>query len=382
MISGGVLPPSSSVRESKKEENILKDFINTYQNGYSYKLIEIVEKSMEMKQEDRFQSVDELKNELSKIFTIKINIPTDPTDIKPQPKISSDSEKTEIKPEKKLHEEKLEEYKNTCNYKLTDEDVENAEGNYIFTLGEPSSGKTALQTAMLYRLFKHPAIKLNYITNIVNHDIIIQQWIKTFANDKKIPDRTKDGKIQRFTISFGSKNKSSKDFVKINFMEIAGEDIIKIKASPENQTPSLHPHLKALLESTTIKKYFLFVFDASSDTVDQQILFDNFVHYLKNDLNLKKMKILFIISKADHNGKIRKKYKTAEKYVKEHLPNKESYMDYYFFSLGEFDENGLIIKNFNPQDVDTLINWIYTKVSGKKLKIGNHPWWSFLKEML
>jgi len=62
MISGGEAPPSSFKREQKKEEDILKNFINKYQNGYSNKLIEIVEKSMKIKQKDRFQSVSELKN--------------------------------------------------------------------------------------------------------------------------------------------------------------------------------------------------------------------------------------------------------------------------------------------------------------------------------
>jgi len=384
MMSGGVPPPSSSVREQKKEINVLKDFINKYQNGYSDKLIEIVEKSMKIKQEDRFQSVGELKNELS---TIKINISTNPTDIIPQHKISFDSEKPEINPKKKLNEEKLEEYKDTCDYKLTDEDIENAEGNYIFTIGLPSSGKTSLQTAMLYRLYKYNNIKFKYFTNTIEHEIIIREWLNEF-NNNKIPSRTHKGDIQRFTISFGfKKNKSEKNFLKINFLEISGEDIKTIQATPENKTPKLHPHLEALLKSETIKKYFLFVFDVNqTKDIFQGTLFDKFLDYLKEiQPNLKEIDCLFIFSKSDYDGDIRKKYKTAKEYANKHLPNALGVnMEYFFFSLGEFDKNdtkGLTIKNFNPKDIDMLIYWIYSKISGKKLKIENRLF-SFFKEIL
>jgi len=131
----------------------------------------------------------------------------------------------------------------------------------------------------------------------------------------------------------------------------------------------------------------LFVFDVNqTKDIFQGTLFDKFLDYLKEiQPNLKEIDCLFIFSKSDYDGDIRKKYKTAKEYANKHLPNALGVnMEYFFFSLGEFDKNdtkGLTIKNFNPKDIDMLIYWIYSKISGKKLKIENRLF-SFFKEIL
>jgi serine/threonine protein kinase len=349
MISGGEAPPSSFKREQKKEEDILKNFINKYQNGYSNKLIEIVEKSMKIKQKDRFQSVSELKN------------------------ILKNEESQQIE------EINYNDIANSFDYHLSDDEIKEIDGNYIFTIGATSAGKSALHTALLYTLKTDRNIQFSYYSTENNeHEIIIRKWINAF--DRNIlPASTPAGRVQRFTIEFGEKNTK-----RVNFLEIAGEDIKSIVAV-ENEEPKLNDKLEQLLKSDKIKKYFFLLFDPTRkknfenlnlEEATQDDIFSKFLNYLNNTLKLKNIEVLLVITKADL---LDQQYKKADEYFKDSnnieinntfsvLKENENFItDILLFSLGEFSKNGKL-EIYNNKNMHSLIQWIYKKISGEELE--------------
>ncbi len=276
-------------------------------------------------------------------------------------------------------------------YQVLEEDFSNKEGNYIFTVGNVSSGKSTLQNLMIYRLWSKDDINFEYGHHSNDHrqKALLSNWVDAFRKGI-LPPRTKQGLIQEFNISISQKRKKPLD---LNFIEISGEDIKSIVPSLDSSTkPSVHNFLdRYLTESNNINKRFIFVSNGeehqrgnkTNDNLSEDILFDSFLRYLLSDSQkgLKKLNILFVIAKWDT---VREDYKNDyKKYLKDNFPQTLSILDgervtvmYLPFTVGKIEEQ-LVDKDNHVYEnrivrlenayVDRLIQWTYNTFTGEVL---------------
>lgn len=291
------------------------------------------------------------------------------------------------------HEELFHEVNHEEEYQVLEEDLGGKEGNYIFTVGNISSGKSTLQNLLIYRLWSKDNIIFNYGSNSNDHRqrAIINKWVDSFRQGI-LPKRTKQGIIQEFNIDLGQKGKPQLD---LNFLEISGEDIKSILPSLDpDRKPTVHNFLdRYLVSGNKINKRFIFVSDGekhkkgtseNSKHISEDILFDAFLRYLLGETQkgLKDINILFVISKWDT---IREDYKNdVQKYMKQNFPQTLSILNgsrvsvmYLPFTVGKIEEK-LIDKDRDEYEhritslenthIDRLIQWIYYTFTNETLK--------------
>ncbi len=277
-------------------------------------------------------------------------------------------------------------------YQVKDEDFHKKEGNYVFTVGNVSSGKSTLQNLLVYRLWSREDIGFEYGRNNGDHrhNALLNEWVDSFRQGI-LPGRTKKGTIQEFNISIHQKRKKELD---LNFIEISGEDIKSIVPSVDSEKkPSVHRHLdKYLSADNAINKRFIFVSNGEEHkkgrrvnaNISEDILFDSFLRYLlsENQKGLQDINILFVISKWDI---VREEYSNNyQKYIKHNFPQTLSILNgnrvkvmYLPFSVGKIEEQLVDSKNNLHENrivsldkvyVDRLIQWLYNTFTGETLK--------------
>jgi hypothetical protein len=273
-------------------------------------------------------------------------------------------------------------------YKIKDEELAVKEGNYVFTIGNVSSGKSTLQALLLTRLWSLDNIIFKYGNTVQDHrhNAIIEGWIDSI-NNGVLPKRSDQGYIQEFNISIGQEGKKN---VEINFLEMSGEDIESIVPTLQGEHPKVHSHLDSLLKpNNNINKRFIFISDGERhkrgvidrNKVSEDILFYNFLKYLFNEKNLQDINILFVISKWDT---VRNDYRyDALKYFKENFPQTKSIFDgnnvtsmLLPFTVGRIEEKLVDEKNNTFENrivslegvyIDRLIQWIYHTYTNESL---------------
>lgn len=278
-------------------------------------------------------------------------------------------------------------------YQVLEEDFSHKEGNYIFTVGNVSSGKSTLQNLLIYRLWSKDDIFFEYGNNISDHrhNAIINEWVDAFKQGV-LPERTKQGVIQDFNIEISQKGKKKLD---VNFLEISGEDIKSIVPSANSDNkPSVHSFLdKYLSPENGLNKRFIFVSDGEKhkkginsigDSFSEDTLFDAFLRYLLSDTQkaLKEINILFVISKWDV---VRDDYKNdIQRYLKQNFPQTLSILDgnrvkvmFLPFTVGKIEEKLIDPENntyehritsLENTHIDRLIQWIYNTYTGETLR--------------
>ena len=241
-------------------------------------------------------------------------------------------------------------------YEVKDSEVQNKSGNYLFTVGNVSAGKSTLQNLIIYRLWRREDIDVEYNSKEgdYRHDGILDKWV-TRLQAGYLPNRTEQGKLQEFTIRVAQENKKKLD---LSFLEISGEDIKSIIPDVgSTQKPKVNKLLVDYLSSNKkkINKRFIFVSDASANRkkksnykaseISEDILFNHFLRYLlsKNGINLKRIRILFIVSKWDI---INKEYKSVREYLNKNFTQTRAVLkqdrcdvSYLKFSVGEVSFN-------------------------------------------
>ncbi len=278
-------------------------------------------------------------------------------------------------------------------YQVLEEDFNKKEGNYVFTVGNVSSGKSTLQNLLIYRLWSINDISFDYgkTTSDHRHNAILQGWVNSIRQGI-LPKRTKQGMIQEFDIEIGQAGKPKLD---VNFIEISGEDIKSIIPSFDSEVkPSVHNFLdRYLIPDNGINKRFIFVSDGEKhkkgishkvDDVSEDILFDAFLKYLLSDTHkgLPKLNILFVISKWDT---VKEDYKNDfQKYMKQNFSQTLSILEgtrttvlYLPFSVGKIEPKLIDKEKDTYEDrivsleniyVDRLIQWVYNTFTGETLK--------------
>lgn len=291
------------------------------------------------------------------------------------------------------HEELFHDENHEEGYQVIEEDLAKKEGNYIFTVGNVSSGKSTLQNMLIYRLWSKENIIFDYGNNTNDHRqrAIINRWVDSFKQGI-LPQRTQQGVIQEFNIEIGQKGKQKLD---VSFLEISGEDIKSIVPSYDfDRKPSVHNFLdRYLMSENGINKRFIFVSDgekhkkgivANVNNESEDILFDAFLRYLLGETQkgLKEINILFVVSKWDT---VREDYKNNfEKYMKRNFPQTLGILNgsrvtvmYLPFTVGKIDEKlidkekGIYehrITTLENSHIDRLIQWVYYTFTGETLK--------------
>lgn len=272
-------------------------------------------------------------------------------------------------------------------YRVTEGDIGAASGNYIFTVGDVSCGKTTLQNILIYRLWTNESIIFEYAHSRGDHrhNALLNDWVTSFAQGE-FPERTNKGLLQEFNVSFGQ---SKRKPVKMNYLEISGEDIKSIVPGLTTQKPALNSQLNQYLKLDKINKRFIFVSDCELHASGQSnqaglaedILFNELLEYLASPhgIGLKRINILFVAAKWDlvkdqyHGG--------AEEYFRRHFPQTRAFAKrpgihaaYIPFTIGTVDlqeeEGGRMtqrIKSLENRYVDLMIQWIYNSYTGHSL---------------
>lgn len=252
---------------------------------------------------------------------------------------------------------------------ITPEDISNAEGNYLFTIGAQSCGKSSLQTAMLYQFHEDRKIALDYNSDNPRHTLLLTDYILNFKN-QRLPLRTDDGKVQQFKITITPTDSGIAS--SLNFLEISGEDIRKIQPSKDNPNPFFNTQLEDFLLNKKVKPSFLFLYDPTKKDDEaflQEQLLAFFVQYISRD-EIKRnnnFMFLFVITKSDTINK--ETYPDAQTYIYQNLPNLKPILenmndfDYLYFSLGRLDEaNSLHLKTYDSHSIEVVNFWIMNNI--------------------
>jgi len=268
---------------------------------------------------------------------------------------------------------------------VSQEDIASKRGNYVFTVGNVSSGKSCLQNMIVHRLMKRSDIDLGYANKDGDHvhDSILNDWI-TRIDRGELPVRTRQNRLQEFSFKFTPEKKKS---LKINFIELSGEDIKSIiPSSTKGDSPSLNENLTLYLKSnaSSIKKRFIFVADATrefpdhelSDDLSEDILFNTLIkHLLSKQIGLHKIQVLFLVSKWDT---VKSQYKNARQFVRKNFPQTTRVLrsdrcnvTYGPYSVGDVTIDKITqepkITRLDSIYTDMVLQWIYQTYTGKVL---------------
>lgn len=269
-------------------------------------------------------------------------------------------------------------------YQVDPGKIEGRSGNFLFTVGNPSSGKSTLQSYLIYRLWSHANVSFDYANPEGNndHDVILNGWVQNFANGY-LPKRTPQGILQEFSIQYGQ---SGRPTIAFNFVEISGEDIRSIVPTVEGNEPQLHPLLEQYLRLGRSRKRFLFISDASinragSKALEEDVLFDHLIRYLLSNagVNLKRLEILFVATKWDV---VSNEYPSERAYFNANFPQTQSTIEnsrrikaaYVPFSVGEVyhaaqaGEQIPMVRSLDRRYVDILISWIFHSFTQRHLR--------------
>ena len=273
-------------------------------------------------------------------------------------------------------------------YEVDPSKIDGRSGNFLFTVGSPSSGKSTLQSYLVYRLWSHANVSFDYSNADGNnhHDVILNGWVQNFANGY-LPKRNPQGILQEFNVRYGQ---SGRPTVAFNFIEISGEDIKSIVPTVNGNEPQLHPLLEQYLRLGGTRKRFLFISDASNNragsmgetkALEEDVLFDHLIRYLVSDIGvkLKRLEILFVATKWDV---VSHEYQSERAYFDANFPQTQSRVRnsrkiraaYMPFSVGEVyhtadgDEQIPMVRSLNKRYVDILINWIFHSFTQRPLK--------------
>jgi len=290
------------------------------------------------------------------------------------------------------------------NFQVDPKSIESKTGNYLVTVGNVGSGKSTLQSHLVFNLWSNEKIGVNWcnVDGNPNHDAVLNQKVTDYKNGH-LPIRTKAGILQEFNLKI---SQAKRPTLKLSFLEIAGEDIKSILPSKKNtqeNPPKLNEDLEQYLKLPSINKRFIFVSDTSKnrlgarnnsteDRLGEDILFHTLISYLlnrKSGLGLNRVNILFVAAKWDI---VKNEYKSERTYFEEHFPNTRelvnrsdritaSFMPFMVGDVTVSEKNGetiSMIKRLEKSYGDVLTSWVYHSFTQRTLiglpKIKRNLW--------
>ena len=265
-------------------------------------------------------------------------------------------------------------------------EIEGRKGDYLFTVGNVSSGKSTLQSFLVHRVRTDRRLSCAPvgINGNTRNEAYLNGWIRNIEMGL-FPDRTKVGSIRDFTIRVGQ---NRCPWLEFSFIEIAGEGIRSIVPSEDDgdRAPELNELLERYLREPGIRKRFLFVSDSPAvhngqvEALTEDILFNTLLRYLlrKDGIGLRKVEALFVAAKWDE---VSNHYNDAWQYFQKHFrgtigtlgkANAEGRVDAGFapFSVGKVSENNRITYH-ETKYIDRIVAWVYQSFTNRRLK--THP---------
>jgi len=282
-------------------------------------------------------------------------------------------------------------------YAVTDDELADKQGNYVFTVGNVSSGKSTLQSLLVARLWSREDIQFRYNCQKGDHrhDHLLNEWVDNIRHGI-LPPRTKQGRLQEFNVSFGQAKKRHLD---VSFLEISGEDIKSIVPTLDvDERPRLNTQLVEYLRAkkSRINKRFIFVSDCQANralaersqprSTSEDILFNALLRYLlgKDGLAMERLNLLFVAAKWDT---VTQDYRTVQQYFQRHFPQSRAVLQserctavYVPFSVGTLAD--VAIPDDSPDSqhlekrivslesyyIDVVIQWLYHSFTGSQLR--------------
>ncbi len=195
----------------------------------------------------------------------------------------------------------------------------------VFPVGFRAAGKTMFMSS-IFRFADRHATKPFKVTPEprypFNNGFKQRDQMITNFDTQVLMGRTSDGSLDLFGMSL-EPNHPKLDAINLNFVDVSGEDISKIKVAQDARlTPKLKAVFQALeLDSSNVVFLLITPFESNEihADIDEDTLQTNFVNFLKTDYpNLYKSSKLFVmVTKWDQNKDANY---TVEKFIKDERP--------------------------------------------------------------
>jgi len=277
-------------------------------------------------------------------------------------------------------------------------DISERSGNYLISVGLPSSGKTVLQSFLTYYLTttgKFDArLDSKEISGKINYEAQRLQtlWLEEWTHGrfpKGTPLDESEIREIRLNITYQENKRQKFNF---SFLEISGENF-KDVVPTERSDPTLFTRIRSFLTNKNINFNIAFVLktDENPDEPSNDALFTNFISFIENELSVdlqKKIGLILVIPNPkqvfggdawkrirSNKPSDRKFYeKIAKDFVYENF--KATYMIYdrwnpkkraiTVFHIGE--EEGGILKSKDTLDARSFVNLNYRFFTGSNFQ--------------
>lgn len=184
---------------------------------------------------------------------------------------------------------------------LNSDAIDHRFGNYIFTFGKRSSGKTTLQFHLLRWLmtggdFNTEALP---IENSMAAHAIVDQWQQMWA-DGRFPLSTETQQPKEFKFKV-SPHEGITDPLTFSFFEIAGEDFQSVRVTEDNPDPQMLDVLDRFLRNPNINFSLVLVCDGD-DPEEDDIFISAFLTFLHKEYGYRfhdTAPIMLVIAKSD-----------------------------------------------------------------------------------
>lgn len=229
-----------------------------------------------------------------------------------------------------------------------------ADGNYLITVGYPTSGKSTLHS-QLYRLgekkyqLEHLHMTGDKRGEISPHmEAKLDLWKRKFTEREAI-DANAENELYEVAFSLTPPRKRDPR-LDLRIIEVAGEDLRKLDSTPGGHEVSRLPEaLEILLNNrdySKVKITVAFIVDPSEDAEDVELLVNGFLSYMRanNPERLRHISFVVVISKPMEIVRELKQYQKAFKSDWDRLKNPPP--------LGRYKE---------PKDVDQAAAQTYIK---------------------
>ncbi len=293
------------------------------------------------------------------------------------------------------------------------DEIKNKFGNYLFTIGGVSSGKSTFHSHFLRWVFRGNELSSELMRckeggkNIAS--LRLNSW-RDLWDENKFPKSTATGlqNITELQIKSTPLKGETTPLV-FNILEMSGEDLQLV--IPDDQVPhsgTIYPQLIEYLRNSNIKIILVMIVDPERKNND--ILFQNFLDHFEEKIGLQnhfnRLSPLILVTKPQkalermRSENTSNNYKNlyddytqlnselCERYLENYLPEtyarvagwKGSIHRYSWFYIGDINEdNQLVYDNPCFKDAKNIFRWMYYYFTGKEY---GHTFWQRLLKSL
>lgn len=252
--------------------------------------------------------------------------------------------------------------------------------NYVFLFGSPASGKSYITTSLIYYLQTCALGRVRFPeSNEKEAQILLEENYKRF-HDGKLLDRTNTAAPPYEIDIVFTPNERRSPPMKITFLEMAGENLNKVKILKEDPgSGKLPDDINIYLQCPDINLIFFLVADHNNANNDS-VLIDRFLNYVNNQNDrFGSTNNLLLITKWDtypNKGQqsagdfARIEMKQVMSYLKMHKI-KNAVTSYSVGLIKREKKDGKEYEKIHTVETESasiVIQWLYETITGQTLK--------------